>query len=647
MGKICVFAGTKDGRDLIGFLKLLNVKITACVATEYGEDLIDQNGITVRTGRMNLSEMTDFFTDETFDFVIDCTHPYAQIVTENIFTACQTTKTAYKRLNRESSDLSYGKDFETTEKVIHYLLSTSGNILCTLGSKELYKFKNCGFLERLYVRVLPVAFSLQACTEIGLPASHIIAMQGPFSYELNKALITDLNIQTIITKDGGKVGGFSEKVQIAKDLNKELLVIKKPVQKLGSSLEELKNFFKEKYIFTKKPVINLVACGVGSLNLMTKQAENALETADIIIGAKRLTDTLSVYKKPVINEIYSHKIAEHINENSHCKEIAVVLTGDIGFYSGAKKLRDILTDYKVNNICGISSLVYLSAKLGISWEDIKLLSLHGKNDNIISNIKQNEKVFTLLGGENTVHSLCEKLIHYNMNVLISVGENLSYDNEKITTDTAENLLKIEFSSLACAVIFNKNYNNTLEIGLDDADFIRVPKVPMTKSEVRAVSIAKLKLSPSSVVYDVGAGSGSVSIETALHTPNGKVFAIEKNEEAIKAIKQNKIKFMTDNMTIVKAIAPDGLADLPAPTHAFIGGSCGNLKEIVDLILSKNSKTRFVVNAVSLETLMETVAIMNEFTTHEVVNITSARAKKLGSYNLMMANNPIYIITFQN
>ena len=151
---------------------------------------------------------------------------------------------------------------------------------------------------------------------------------------------------------------------------------------------------------------------------------------------------------------------------------------------------------------------------------------------------------------------------------------------------------------------------------------------MTKEEVRTVSLSKLRLTADSVCYDVGAGTGSLSIEMALRAHQGQVWAIEKKEDAL---------------------APEALKDLPAPTHAFIGGSSGNLKEIVKLLLEKNPQVRIVINCITLETVSEALETAKEFgfEENEIVQLSAARSKAIGRYHMMMGENPIYIITLQN
>ncbi|MFI3226079.1 MAG: precorrin-6A reductase [Clostridia bacterium] len=648
MNKICVFAGTQEGRDLIEFLSDFDFNISVCVATEYGESLIDTEKVIVYAGRKDYADIVAFLMQENFDLIIDATHPYAEIVTENLYKACADCKTEYMRINRESIDSINCTEFDNIEQAVCYLQNTTGNILSTIGSKELEKFKNCNFLERFYARVLPLDTSLELCKKSNILPSHIIAMQGPFTYELNKAMINALDIKVILSKDTGKNGGFCEKIQIANDMGLELVLIKKPQQKVGYSFNQAKTLLSKRFNLAKKQEVFLVACGVGSKNLLTPQALDAIKNSQLIIGAKRLTDEMILNDKLVINEIYSYKIANIIETNKECSKISVVFTGDIGFYSGATKLYDKLHNVTVSPICGVSSPIYLCSKLRLPWQNVKLASLHGRRNNIISTIRDNEYTFVLLGGEHNVNYLCELLCKYDMgDIELSIGENLSYSNETITCNTAENLLNSTFDSLSCALIYNENPRKTLHFGINDEEFSRLEKVPMTKSEVRAVSLAKLGLFHDSISYDIGAGTGSVSVEIALNSPNGTVYSIEKNPTAICAVEKNKAKFKADNIEIVQGLAPDCIDDLPVPTHVFIGGSSGNLQSVIDAILVKNAYAKFVLNTVTLETLSEAIDIVKSFKYSEIVEISSSRAKNLGKYNLMMANNSIFVITFHN
>ena len=170
---------------------------------------------------------------------------------------------------------------------------------------------------------------------------------------------------------------------------------------------------------------------------------------------------------------------------------------------------------------------------------------------------------------------------------------------------------------------------------------------MTKEEIREVSICKLKLHKDSVVYDVGSGTGSIAVEIAKLLEDSKVYAIEKKEEAGSLIQQNKEKFMLDNIEIISANAPDGLKNLPVATHAFIGGSGGNLKEILAVLYEKNPSMRVVINAISMETIcdLREVLELEYIKNTDVVQLQVSRSKQVGAYHLMQAENPVWICSF--
>ena len=326
--------------------------------------------------------------------------------------------------------------------------------------------------------------------------------------------------------------------------------------------------------------------------------------------------------------------------------MAIALSGDVGFYSGAKKLIDQL-DGNVEVICGISSVVYFMSKIGLSWDDAKIVSAHGRNCNLISLIRHNPKVFSILGTEDGVAVLASRLVYYGMgDVTLYVGENLSYENEKIFHDKAANLTEYRGDALGVVTACNEKATPMSAVhGISDGEFLR-GKAPMTKEEVRTVSLSKLRLSEDSVCYDVGAGTGSVSVEMALRAWMGQVYAIEKKEDALALLKENKKKFAVDNLVIIPGVAPEAMTELPAPTHAFIGGSSGNMQDIINLLLEKNPKVRIVINCITLETVTEAMNAIRDFGLEDVdiVQLAAARSKSIGRYHMMMGENPIYIIS---
>ena len=236
-----------------------------------------------------------------------------------------------------------------------------------------------------------------------------------------------------------------------------------------------------------------------------------------------------------------------------------------------RKLYEVLDpqNYEVKSLCGISSVVYFCGKLKTSWEDVCLQSTHGRSANLIGAVKAHEKTFTLLSAHGSVEGLCKELKEYGLtDVTLYIGERLGYPEEKITTGTPEELEQGRYDDLCVALIENSHPFKGIRSCVEDEEFLR-GKAPMTKSEIRSLSVAKLHLEKDSVVYDVGAGTGSVTIELALAAADGMVYAVERNQEACDLIEQNKRKFGTPNIEVIHGLAPEAMEDLPAPTHAFI------------------------------------------------------------------------------
>jgi precorrin-6Y C5,15-methyltransferase (decarboxylating) len=184
-------------------------------------------------------------------------------------------------------------------------------------------------------------------------------------------------------------------------------------------------------------------------------------------------------------------------------------------------------------------------------------------------------------------------------------------------------------------------------GIADTEFIR-EKVPMTKEEIRTLSLCKLGLKRDSVLYDIGAGTGSVCVEAAGICTQGKVYAVEQRHEAVQLIRENQRKFAADNLVVCEGAAPEVLSRLLAPTHAFIGGSGGHLLEIVAAVREKNPAVRFVVNVVTMETLGQISSLCEKFPEYadmEIIQVSVSKSRPLGRYHLMEAENPVYIISF--
>lgn len=447
-------------------------------------------------------------------------------------------------------------------------------------------------------------------------------------------------------------------------------------------------------------IVYLIGMGPGNADCLTWEAVQALSQATVCIGASRM---LQIWKslceedgrdaeQTFYNAYKAEEIAELI-QNHVGETIAVVFSGDIGFYSGAKKLSMMLrkavgkvcnmvddttgtteqiqadkTIYELCYISGLSSVQYLFDKIGWAWEDAELISNHGVSANIPAKVLHHAKVGTLLGGENQVAEVCKRLTEVGLGeIAVVVGERLSYPDEKITKKYAKNLCEETFDKLAVAIFINDHPQpRRLAPGIKDEMFIR-GKVPMTKEEVRMVVIAKLGIqedtglvkydqnsgqfvisNPAPVIYDVGAGTGSVSIELSLLTEQGTVYAIEKKPEAVELLHANREKFHVGNMEILAGEASEVIPTLPAPTHVFIGGSSGNLLKIVEQVYTKNPDVCIVVTAVTMETQAELLALAEVAKKREksvdMVQMAVTRSREVGAYHMQQAENPVWIAT---
>lgn len=395
--------------------------------------------------------------------------------------------------------------------------------------------------------------------------------------------------------------------------------------------------------------VNIIGIGPGNPELLTTAARRAIAESNILIGDKRMLTAFSCEGKAVYDTIKTADIAEIAAQADPEKDIiAVLVSGDVGFFSLAKTISGKLPDCNCTRYCGISSLVYFASKLQMSWDDAKIVSMHGRQQNLAAAVYRNTKVFSLTGGENSPQVLCRSLCEHGLeNVKVYVGENLSYPEEKITEGTALEISKMEFPSLSVMMIMNDDAVNVEPVvhGLADELFMR-SKVPMTKQEIRSVSMSKLMPKATDVIYDIGAGTGSCSIELALLANKGKVWAFERNPVAVELIHKNMALFDIDNLEVIAGEALENIKEMPAPDCVFVGGSGGDLCDMLDIIYTKNNKCRVVINAITVETLAEVVNYYKDRTDYslEIVNVCVARSKKLGSYNLMMAQNPVYVMT---
>lgn len=393
--------------------------------------------------------------------------------------------------------------------------------------------------------------------------------------------------------------------------------------------------------------VTLIGLGSGQPESLTLQGLAALRQADLILGARRLLADLPAGCTENRAAAYRADEVAELLQASGAENAVLVYSGDTGFYSGAASLLEKLgaLGIRARVLPGLSSVQLLAAALGRPWQSWNLVSAHGRACDPVAECMQGKPAFFLTGGSEDPATLCAQLAAEGFGgVQATVGQRLGTPEEKIFKGTVQELVAGRFDSLSVLLVEASDVPPRRTPGLPDEAFER-GDVPMTKQEVRAAVLAKLAVRPEDILWDVGAGTGSVSVELALAAPRGRVYAVECKPEGCALIRANRKKFFARNLTLVEGLAPDALADLPAPDAVFIGGSKGNLAAIVDAALEKNPEARICVSAIALETLSAAVAALAAHgRTVQVSQIAVSRAKAVGGLHLMMAQNPIYLIT---
>ncbi len=500
MKKVLVFGGTTEGRKIAETLSAANICVHVSVATDYGRQVMRENeNLRILEGRLDVASMQDLHAENRYDAVIDATHPFATAVSENIKQSfagtvplirfernVQDAENVAAAETEESGELLFA---DSAEQCRELLLKTQGRILLTTGSKDLNVFCRDGSLrERIVARVLPGIESIRLCLESGLEGKQIIAMQGPFSKKMNIAQIEDYGISVLVTKESGKTGGTDTKIQAALGKGIKCIVIKNPaLHKADSSAEKncfsvnsFDQFFTclESILDTPvKPVadicVNLIGIGMGSAKNMTVEAAETISTADILFGAERMLCAINGISTKA--EKYPYYLAKDIvpvlndliKSGRPPENVCVLFSGDTGFFSGAAKLSEVLRNLEkisINILPGISSMSYLSAKTGISYQDAEIISLHGTEENVwlpklSAALSEGRKIFLLTSGVKDVHKTGKLIQDFNKNAdrryKIAVGFQLSYGNESVRIIDPEDCLSFTEEGLYSILLWTE------------------------------------------------------------------------------------------------------------------------------------------------------------------------------------------------
>ncbi len=391
-------------------------------------------------------------------------------------------------------------------------------------------------------------------------------------------------------------------------------------------------------------MVYLIGTGTEGWRTLTAEASDAISHAELLIGAKRMLEPYVDSGKTLVCAYQSEYIAEVLRDSS-AESAAVLFSGDTGFFSGAKNLLPLLQEMNTIVLPGISSFSAFCARCGISYESVRMISLHGKISNIAIHAQMNQYCFFLLGGEMNAASVCKRLCDYGLaDIQVHIGMNLGYKNETILHGKPSDFQALPDETLSVMLTDNPEHFRYIPSAIPDCDFFR-EKVPMTKAEVRCNAVASLRIAHDAVCWDIGCGTGSLSVEMAFRTPDGHVYAFDCKDVAVSLTDQNAHKFSCDNITVVNGSCPKTLQDSPAPDAVFIGGSGGKLKGIFEEIIRKNPIARVAMTAVSLETLSQAKLYFEKYCReYEINQIAVTRTKKIGSHTMFDAQNPVYLIT---
>lgn len=467
MSKILIFGGTTEGRELAEYCVDNKIAAAVSVVSDYGEELLpDSPYLDVFNGGRSKAELKAMLQMFKPQVVLDATHPYAKVITEYVSGLCEELKIQYYRIVREEVKSFHLIDPEAVEWVdtiaaaVDYLNQTEGAVLVTTGSKQIAEYQQVlNYQQRLFVRVLPSLAAIEQCQEIGLKGSQIIGMQGPFSKELNMAMINQLQIKYLVTKEAGNQGGFEEKIRAAAECGVTTIVVGRPVKEDGITITQAKDYLRS--YSSDKRTVYLIGAGMGGAGQFTLEALTALAQCEVIFGSPRVLESVQPYAPSVttMNCYQSAQIWQWLERNKEVQKAAVIFSGDTGFYSGADSfVRDLEANpWKEHYQCmiypGISSVSYLCAKIRQPWQDLRIISLHGRELDLTELLFERLDLFILLGSKIGAAQLCHLLTDAGEGGRqVIIGQRLSYPDERIITGRAKDLVTEKFHSLSVMII---------------------------------------------------------------------------------------------------------------------------------------------------------------------------------------------------
>ena len=384
---------------------------------------------------------------------------------------------------------------------------------------------------------------------------------------------------------------------------------------------------------------NIVVAGAGTGSL-THEVRKAMCEADTVFADRRF-DALIPAGKNII-DIKNYAEIESLDGN-----ILILVSGDPGIFSLLPIVKKRFPHDNITVIPGVSSLQAICAYAGETWHNAAILSGHGRTlcAGKFLNTVERTRITVLFCDRNISPSwACDELASVS-GVEVFIGSCIGGGDESFLQGRPGDFAGHDFPESSIILIRNNNPYSPARIFLRDKDFIREKNIVMTNESVRSVILSRLEMCNDSVLWDIGAGSGSVSVSAGNIFPYSDIHAVECNTEAVSLISRNATRFRLHNIAVHNSRALEVLPSLPEPTHVFIGGSGGELPGILAHVLTRENPVRVVVACVTLETFTEAYGILRSWRNFEAVQVSASSSAQIApELTLMRANNSVMILS---